>query len=221
MGLTWAQEARVSLNLIIIRDIASRERGRDEAFANHRRRALSRKHAGAGQEKVYAFSHVASSFAIYSLYNRIKTRAFQRQTCTTSFLSKDTKPTPNMARVLALIIATLFALFAASIPAASAARLCTLNQANANSNNLKIKTMQGKVLEQFDESNTPAMQGNSCVELWCRNQCQQNEKCRGFAYLAISEGKTTCTLYSNAKRGSAQCINGKCTSEFGVCKGRW
>lgn len=57
MGLTWAQEARVSLNLIIIRDIASRERGRDEAFADHRRRALSRKHAGAGQEKMYTRFH--------------------------------------------------------------------------------------------------------------------------------------------------------------------
>ncbi len=126
-----------------------------------------------------------------------------------------------MARFIALLVTLFAALLAAGIPAASAERLCTLKQANAKMNSLKINTLKGTVLKQYDESTTPAMKGNVCVELWCRSMCQQDEKCRGFAYLAISEGKTTCTLYSKARSGLAQCNNGKCTSEYGTCNGKW
>jgi hypothetical protein len=129
--------------------------------------------------------------------------------------------TLNMTRFVAFVVVVLAALLAASIPAASAARLCTLKQAAMNPNNLKIKTLQGTVLKEYDESTTPAMKGNDCVELWCREMCTQDEKCKAFAYLAISGGSTTCTLYSKARSGLAQCNNGKCTSEYGVCKGKW
>lgn len=96
-------------------------------------------------------------------------------------------------------------------------RVCTMQ--NANVKNGRIKTYSGKVVKEFNENDTPAMQGNDCVKMWCRAQCEQDRKCKKFAYLAIRGGDTTCTLYSSAKSKNERCPGNVCDSEFGKCTG--
>lgn len=111
----------------------------------------------------------------------------------------------------------LLCLVAVTVRQAMAMKICTLQPDYPGSDN-KVKTYQGKIVKQFDEAETPAMQGNECVELWCRAQCENESKCKKYAYLAMQNGKTTCTLYSSAKIKNVRCL-GKCDSEYGKCKG--
>jgi hypothetical protein len=109
---------------------------------------------------------------------------------------------------------------ALAVSQALAARVCTMENAEVDRRG-RIKTYSGNIIEQFDEASTPAMQGNDCVELWCRSQCNQKSNCKNWAYLAIRGGKTTCTLYSKAKSKSVSCPGNVCASEYGKCKGSY
>ena len=120
-----------------------------------------------------------------------------------------------MMKVILVVACTL----ALAVPQALAARICTMK--NAEVERGKIKTYSGNIIEQFDEDSTPAMQGNECVELWCRSKCDQKSNCKNWAYLAIRGGKTTCTLYSKARSKTVSCPGNVCASEYGKCKGSY
>ena len=106
-----------------------------------------------------------------------------------------------------------------AVTQAWAARICTMQNAGVDKG--KIKTYNGKIIKEFDEASTPAMQGNPCVELWCREQCNQESKCKKWAYFAVRGGKTTCTLYTNAKSKKMACPGNVCASEYGSCRGSY
>lgn len=118
-------------------------------------------------------------------------------------------------RVFLAVVCTL----ALATTQARAARICSMKNAEVSKG--KIKTYNGSVLKMWDESDTPAMQGNDCVSLWCREQCNQDPKCKKWAYLAVRGGKTTCTLYKNAKSKNSSCPGNVCASEYGSCKGSY
>jgi hypothetical protein len=58
-------------------------------------------------------------------------------------------------------------------------------------------------------------------ESWCQNQCGGDNECKGYAFLAVSGGKTTCTLYRDvtSDQSMAMCNSFKCNSTFGFCNG--
>lgn len=124
-----------------------------------------------------------------------------------------------MSKILVNILLLIAFTVTLATTQAEASRVCTMQ--NANVDKRRIKTYSGKIIEQWDEEDTPAMQGNECVSLWCRAQCDQNEKCKRWAYLAVRGGKTTCTLYSNAKTKNAACSGNVCDSEYGKCTGKY
>lgn len=111
----------------------------------------------------------------------------------------------------------LFLCLAAVSVQTMADRVCTMQNANVKSG--RIKAYSGNIIKQFNEKDTAAMQGNDCVQLWCRTQCEQERKCKKYQYLAIRGGDTTCTLYSNAKTKKTSCPGNVCASEYGKCKG--
>lgn len=134
--------------------------------------------------------------------------------CTQKYYRKRVSNSETMFKPILLLLC----LVAVTVRQAMAMKICTM-QPDYNSGDGKIKTYQGKIVKQFDEADTPAMQGNDCVELWCRAQCENERKCKKFAYLAILGGKTTCTLYSSAKIKNVACPRNKCDSEYGKCRG--
>lgn len=102
----------------------------------------------------------------------------------------------------------------------AAARVCTMKNAHVIKEG-KIKSYSGKIIKRWDESDTPAMQDNPCISLWCRSQCDNMQACKNWAYLAVRGGNTTCTLYSNAKSKDVNCPGNVCASEYGKCKGKY
>lgn len=121
-----------------------------------------------------------------------------------------------MMKVILVVVCTL----ALAVPQTLAARICTMQNAEVDKKG-RIKTYSGDVIEEFDEASTPAMQGNECVKLWCRSQCNQKSNCKNWAYLAIRGGKTTCTLYSKGRSKKVACPGNVCSSEYGKCKGSY
>ncbi len=111
----------------------------------------------------------------------------------------------------------LLCLVALTIRQAMAMKICSM-QPDYPGNDRKVKTYQGTIVKQFDEADTPAMQGNDCVTLWCRAQCENDSKCKKFSYLAMQNGRTTCTLYSKANVKNVK-WEGKGDLGYGKCRG--
>ena len=89
---------------------------------------------------------------------------------------------------------------------------------------LKIKTLAGSELKKFTEGSSKEMEEEDFYlepETWCQNQCENESECKGYAFLAISGGKTTCTLYGavTSDQSTAKCRSFKCNSTFGFCNG--
>eukprot|EP00889_Picochlorum_renovo_P000479 jgi/Picre1/27509/NNA_000476.t1 len=76
-------------------------------------------------------------------------------------------------------ILLLLCLVAVTVRQAMAMKICTMKP-DYNSGDGKVKTYQGKIVKQFDEADTPAMQGNDCVELWCRHSAKMKENARNL-----------------------------------------